>query len=309
MSSAATKPPTATSRLRSADFSLHLTTSPHLVAGNVDRGGIKRSRPACSDSVALKGSRAMDLIRGWESQYLPSETGILRLSTAEVYRDLGEEDGVGDQREGEIRIAMSASVQLEWPESPTGLDLNSEPMDLELPLIPGDPPISVPGVTPGEKHTFQQPVPVQNNLNPFLFCLAREPGTKKEWETLRAALPARYDAWTKIRDVQSLQFEIQCGIERWMKLNELTERKIYSFKGWVAYSYDTIPSTMELDDFDFMKMFKAYLEKRRAYKDQQEYRLGWSLQSPQMLTLPSEIYVELTRTGLSMFEPWSPPDE
>ena len=46
----------------------------------------------------------MRLIRGWENQYTPTATGGLRLSRAVVYRGIGEEDGLGDLREGEVRI-------------------------------------------------------------------------------------------------------------------------------------------------------------------------------------------------------------
>ena len=55
----------------------------------------------------------MRLIRGWESRYLPSDTGGLRLSTARLYRTLGEEEGLGDRREGEVRVAQKHIV-LDW---------------------------------------------------------------------------------------------------------------------------------------------------------------------------------------------------
>ena len=77
--------------------------------------------------------------------------------------------------------------------------------------------------------------------SPFLFCLSREPATRSDWERLRAALPERYDTWTVTEDVASLNFEIECGIKRWMGLNEMTEHRLEQKRGWVAYSYDTAP--------------------------------------------------------------------
>lgn len=42
----------------------------------------------------------MELIRGWESPFAPGAIGGIRLSKASVFRAAGEEDGVGDEREG-----------------------------------------------------------------------------------------------------------------------------------------------------------------------------------------------------------------
>ena len=52
----------------------------------------------------------MRLIRGWERRYVPDETGGVRLSKARRYRAIGEEDGLGDRREGEIRLRMPVTV-------------------------------------------------------------------------------------------------------------------------------------------------------------------------------------------------------
>ena len=57
-------------------------------------------------------------------------------------------------------------------------------------------------------------IPVWNS--PLLFCPSREPVLKSEWETLRTALPKRYDTWTVTENVEALNFEIECGIQRWM---------------------------------------------------------------------------------------------
>ena len=52
----------------------------------------------------------MELVRGWEGKFTPDVTGGLRLSKARKYRDIGEEEGLGDTQEGEIRVSMEGKV-------------------------------------------------------------------------------------------------------------------------------------------------------------------------------------------------------
>jgi hypothetical protein len=245
----------------------------------------------------------MRLIRGWESRYAHNETGGLQLSTARLFRESGEEDGLGDQREGEIRLAMPASIERTVGELGT-------PMDLSLQLGPDEPLIEVEKLEPGERREIRQELRAEDsglNDSPFLCCLSREPTTLREWETLRAALPERYDTWTVTEDVGALQFEIECGIVRWLKLNGITRHSITRFMGWVEYSYETTPPAFDLDDLDITKLLERWLRKRRKYRGQQEYRLAWVLSSPQMETFPVKLEIELTRTGLGLFLPWNPP--
>ena len=42
------------------------------------------------------------------------------------------------------------------------------------------------------------------------------------------------------------------------------------------------------------------------YRDIEKYRLAWDLRSPQLNKLPDVIDIELTRTGLSLFQLWTP---
>ena len=251
----------------------------------------------------------MNLIRGCESQYSPAETGGLRLSTPAVYRNLGEEDGIGDEREGELRVALTGSVEHHWTD-PLPFSIPNDKSDFDMQFAPDEPVIEIRDLPPGETREFKQSVRVGDEAlypNPFLFCLAREPNTKQEWDALRAALPQRYDTWTLTRDVDALQFEIECGIHRWLKLNKLTRHEITRFSSWVSYSYEAIPAALEIEHLNASALLERHLQKRRIYKDQQEYRLGWIIKSSQMPTMPNAIDIELTKTGLSMFEPWEPP--
>lgn len=245
----------------------------------------------------------MKLIRGWESQYAPDVTGGVRLSKAEVYRAIQEEEGLGDVREGEIRVGLPATIKT------TGSSDSLPPVSVTVDLAADEPPLVAEDLQPGEIREIQQHVKVEDSAlgSPFLFCLSREPTTKTGWETLRDALPERYDMWTMTENIYDLNFEIECGIRRWLAVNELTRHQISRYRGWVEYSYDTIPPSLDLDSFGEALHLTRWFRKRKQYANQQEYRLAWQLTCPQWQNLPDSIDIELTRTGLGMFKPWLPP--
>ena len=245
----------------------------------------------------------MKLIRGWERRYLPSEVGGLRLSKAKVYRKLGEEEGIGDVEEGQFRASLPASVEIS---NPSGF---SSPMTFTIDLDPEQPPIVVEDVTPGERREFPQNVRMNDSAldSPFLFCLSREPKSKNGWDSLNDALPARYEAWTSTDNPNALRFEIEWGIKRWLALQGITRHSIVSFWGWVVYqSDDSIPVVSQEDVGAILE--SRWLRKRRRYKDQQEYRMGWLVSSDQWEDMPNKIDIELTKTGLGLFKPWEPPE-
>ena len=244
----------------------------------------------------------MGLIRGWEKQYSPYITGGLRLSKARLYREIGEEDGIRDEKEGEIRVNMPVSI------TRLGGDFSDFPVNISI-QIPNEPAIEVEDLMSGERREVRQEHRVEDaglNDSPFLLCLSREPNTKHDWDSLRTALPERYDAWTVTRDIDALQFEVECGIKRWMALHKIFQHQITSQMGWIAYSYDTTPPASEPDDLSDVKLNTRWFQKNRKYRDQQEYRLAWTIRSPQMEAFPDAIYIELTKTGIALFEPWEP---
>ena len=59
----------------------------------------------------------MRLIRGWEKQFAPSALGGFRLSQATVYPKIGEEDGLGDIWEGEVRLPFRGKATTQWETS------------------------------------------------------------------------------------------------------------------------------------------------------------------------------------------------
>lgn len=260
----------------------------------------------------------MRLIRGWERRDLPDERGGLRLNTPTVYRAMGEEDGVGDRREGEIRLRVPVNVSkvdetILEPMAGEATDRsgtdhgkqNHNPPDADDDLL-------IELRSEGGKWEGVQHLRVDDhNLDsPFLLCLAREPTTRADWERLREALPKRYDAWTVTDDIHRLRFEIECGLKRWVGLNEITQHQLTARWGFVSYPYDSVPPSRELSEVveeDVLEMAR-WFRKRRKYQGQEEYRLAWLLRSQQRERMPDHVDIELTRTGIGLFQPWTPPE-
>ncbi len=265
-----------------------------------------------------RGDNRMRLIRGCEKQFLPSETGGVWLSKASVYRRIGEEDGVGDRREGEVRKKEEGGhLSVEWEprdglppalrsaiEKHEGSAAETEEFRALLAARDDDPDLALQRIGRGEWTTSQNVVVNDDEIaSPYLLCLAREPTTREEWERLRAALPERYDAWTVTADIDALQFEIECGIKRWLATERITRYRIERASGWVTYPFDDAPPSG--DPTEVFRMSR-WFRKRTKYQAQAEYRLAWSLSSDQRVDMPETIDAELTRTGLRLFEPWTP---
>ena len=263
----------------------------------------------------------MRLIRGWEKRYLPSETGGVRLCKASVYWKIGEEDGVGDRREGEVRVNLvGGRLSVEWErrdgvppglrravEKHEGSAAETEELRALFADRDDDPELALQRTGRGEWSASQNLVVNDDEIpSPYLFCLAREPTTSEEWERLRAALPDRYDAWTVTADFHAIQFEIECGIKRWFAIERITRHRVVRASGCVAYPFEAAPPSGDPTQVFGMD---RWFRKRKAYQAQVEYRLAWSLSSDQRADMPEMIDVELTRTGLRLFEPWTPPQD
>ena len=260
----------------------------------------------------------MRLIRGWENRYSPDATGGLRLSRARLYREIGEEDGLGDLREGEIRVRTPpGQVTVTWEDLGFPIRLSPESQeqsDAEMSRLireewgerMDDPNIEVEQRGPDHWKVWQNLKIDDSELgSPYLLCLSREPGSRTQWERLREALPERFDTWTITEDLSKLKFEIECGIKRWLALNSISKHQFMSQWGWVEYTYDDAPPNVDAEETGYMT---RWFRKGRRYQDQQEYRIAWDFRSPQMETFPNYIDIELTRTGLSLFQPWTPPE-
>ena len=249
----------------------------------------------------------MGLIRGWEEQYTPVVTGGLRLRKASAYRAIEDDEGVGDMREGQVRVETMGRVS----RAPTGDGGGYIPdLDVIISSETDDSGIVVEGLRPGESQEFLYDCRVGDSAldSPFLLCLSRKPPTADAWKSMQAALPYRYDTWTITEDLVLLRFEIACGIKRWLALAGITEHTIHCRWGWVNYSYDKTPPPLEPDNILIEALhFDRWFQKSRKYSHQQEYRVAWRITGPQVDRLPDVIDIELTKTGLGLFLPWSPP--
>ena len=272
-------------------------------------------------TISHPGGEKIRLIRGWEKRYLPTETGGVRLCNASVYRKIGEEDGVGDRREGEARAKVEGGhLSVQWEPGdrlPLGLRraikehegsaAETEEWRALFAERDDDPDLALQRIGPSDWSTSQNLIVNDDEIpSPYLFCLAREPTTRDAWETLRAELPDRYDAWTVTADVAAVQFELERGIKRWLATARMPWPRIEPASGWVAYPFDEAPpSGSPTEVFGMDRWFR----KRAKYQAQFEYRLAWSLSSDQQVDMPETIDVELSRTGLRLFEPWTPPSD
>ncbi len=251
----------------------------------------------------------MELIRGWEERYTPVVTGGLRLRKASEYRAIEDDEGVGDIREGQVRTGMMGHVSRAAAGDCEGY-IPDYPVDVIISSEADDSEIVVEDLRLGESREFLYDCRVKDSAldSPFLLCLSRKPLTADEWNLMQAVLPNRYDTWTITEDVESLNFEVEWGIKRWLALEGITEHTIRRNQGWVVYPYDKIPPPLEPDDVLVKALdFRRWFQKSRKYSHQQEYRFAWHIASPQLARFPDVIDIELTKTGLGLFAPWSPP--
>ena len=195
----------------------------------------------------------MRLIRGWEKRYLPSEKGGVRLCKASVYRKIDEEEGLGDRREGEVRTKVEGGhLSVEWEpadgfppalrramEEHEGSAAETEEMRALFAARDDDPELALQRTGRGEWDMSQNLVVSDDRIPaPYLLCLSREPTTPEEWERLRAELPERYDTWTVTADINAVQFEIECGIKRWLATERITRYRSRLVGAWVAQEGD-----------------------------------------------------------------------
>ena len=249
------------------------------------------------------------------------------MSKASVYRSIKEEEGIGDRREGEVRMRDEGEVTVNWEgglpfqltdDMRAGADAEfAKEMRTHLAAQFDDPEVRVEKVGDGdggdEKWKVSQNLKLDDSPvdRPFLLCFSREPATRSEWEKLRASLPLRLDTWTatEMEDLDSLEFEIECAFKRWLGLHGVKSHKLWSARDWVGY-YDTIPPSVEIDQLGEVVPLARWFQKRKRYGNQAEYRFAWLWESPQWagLRLQETADIELTKTGLGLFKPWEPPD-
>ena len=179
------------------------------------------------------------------------------MSQARLYREIGEEDGLGDIREGEIRVkAPPGEVTVTWEDLGFPIRLcreSQEQSDAEMARLIreewgtelDDPNIEV-GQQGADHWKVRQNLKIDDSGlgSPYLLCLSREPESMTQWERLREALPERYDTWTVTEDISKLRFEIECGIKRWLALNAISKHQFMSqWGGWSTHTTALQPTS------------------------------------------------------------------
>jgi len=252
----------------------------------------------------------MHLLRAWKSRYLPHRTGGLRLTSARTFRDQEEDVWIGDVHEGAQRTGLEGHVTVEWPDrDDPPVALRDMEIDIDIACTPD--PVLLKGVKAGTT-SFLQEMSVEDSEvpSPYVLCLAHQPTSEDEWTQLRDKLPPSRDSWTYVSDLDQLKMEIECGIYRWLKLDGAASHKIETFHGPVQYSYDDSPTPMEPEELLHREelLFGRWMRKRKLFQPQREYRLGFYISSPEISVLPDHLDIELTRTGIGLFQRWEPPE-
>ena len=203
---------------------------------------------------------------------------------------------MGDRREGEVRIRTEGVTTVHPDENdPLQGPFDNIPVDPKwkqdlralLAETLDDPNLEMKEETEERLKVLRNAVLDDSGTgSPYLFCLSREPMTKAGWQKLRAALPERYECWTVTESIDSLKFEIECGIKRWLALNDITRHELVWEKGCVEYSYESAPPPTDPQKLPYMS---RWFRKRRRYMDQQEYRLAWDISTPQLTEMPTPL--------------------
>ena len=250
----------------------------------------------------------MSLLRVWERRYAPSITGRLRLTSAKKFRDLETDAGIGDIHEGGQRLLCEHELEIKWQDA-GNVDpfLKDTKFDFHLDFEPK--PVHLKGIKAGTTK-FVQEVNLNDSgiQSPYILCLSHEPQTEDEWMLMKHSFPYDRDLWTYISEHRQLKIEIECGIYRWLKLQGAASHRIKTFWGPVQYIYNEAPVPKETDEHSEHNelLFKRWLRKRKIFQGQKEFRFGFYISSPEVGELPDHIDIELTRTGIGLFQDWEP---
>ena len=244
----------------------------------------------------------MELVRGWESRFAPENTGQIRLRRATFYRDVDLPGaGVRDEKEGKARVTATSSV------SRTGDPLSDT--TLELHLNEGEDPSIVHMPEGVRQVSFQQTVPVDLHPVPFVFCAAKRPTAEAGLQALKKAVNEDYDAWYSIKDADALGRELEKAIKGWLFDHRVARHTVYRVHGLVHYyDGDRPPVIADLEqgiDEEFthvLGFMKLWFNKRARFRDEQEYRYAYIVESPDLPTLPDHLDLELTVRATRMFE-------
>lgn len=251
----------------------------------------------------------MELIRGWNSKYIPEKTGRIRLCKATYYHDVDTLfTGIRDEKEGETRLSAETTVTRDGED------------DLLLPettvtvAFDDDEVIGTARLERGSKRaTFRHEFRAEVHPVPYIFCTSRKPDSADEEKALHEALPYEYDAWYTIKDADRLGRELEKAINGWLSDRQITERTLIRRYDWVKYYQGESPRVLlDIADIsngirgtqfaDYVASMEAWFNKRLIFEKEAEYRYAYIIRSPQLRTLPNCICIDLTMSAIELFE-------
>lgn len=252
------------------------------------------------------------LVRAWGRQYLPQATGgVVRLRLASEFRAIEAGDGITDRFEGLRRHAAEGYVAVKASDDykPGGI---GEHLAIDVHMVhDDDQEITLRGVRSGDKRTYRYAVDVADNIGkvPYLLCFSLLPTNAAEWRRLISSLEAGEMAWTCSTDVASLKFELEWGIKRWLATQQVQRHLIRSAWGVVKYALGDRPKAQSAEEMIDLEdaIFGRWFRKVNSYRHQREYRFMFIVESEELPEMPPWIDVELTKSGISLFEPYEPP--
>ena len=253
----------------------------------------------------------IQLVRAWDPQYTPLVTGgIIRLRRASVFRDLEAGEGILDRYEGQRRRTVEGYVSSSLSNDKEGRDLLRN-VPINFRMYHGDQVIDLPDVHPGDSRTYEYDIDVHDDSRrePYILCFSLMPTDDIQWRNLLDSLPASDIMWTVTTDVTRLKLEIECGIKHWIVVNGISTHKIRSTWGKVDYLTQDkpVPQTPKqlLDPGDML--IGRWFRKVRKYVHQREYRFAFIVESDEIPEYPPHIDIELTKSGIALFESYEIP--
>lgn len=214
--------------------------------------------------------------------------------------------GARDQKEGETRVHMEAKVSRKGG---GGFPLGETTFTLVQDGV-------VTGVANLERGstdtTFKQDVRVAIEPVPYILCASRNPETPEEEAALRQFLSKDrdYDAWYRIRDADALDREVRKAIGGWLFDRSVSQHSLAYRHGWVSYYDGEKPEVVaDLNEGAWggavahhIDSMNAWFSKRKKFAPEMEYRFAYLLENPELPAPPNCIDLDLTLSGLRLFE-------
>ena len=206
-----------------------------------------------------------------------------------------------DEKEGKASVLATASVSRD--------DTVLSDTTVEFDLDDGEEPTVVHLPRGVRQASVKQIVPVDIHPVPYVFCTSRKPDTPLGLQTLRNAINQDYDAWYAIHDSDALGRELEKAIKGWLFDRGVNSHTLYRLYAWVRYyEGDRPPIIADLDQGvgeslnGVLDLMKLWFNKRARFRDEQEYRYAYVLESPELTSLPNHIDLDLTVRAARMFQ-------